>query len=191
MPDQSFITDQAIVSMLFQRNESALEHIERKYGRLFRSIALRLLGSEQDAEECVSDSMLRIWNAVPPDRPSDLRAYGAKIVRNRSVDALRSRNAEKRGNGSVVLELTDSVPEDGQASPEGITEDAALSDIIDRFLRGCDAAARTVFILRYWHGFGEDEIALRTGLRRGGVHTSLARTRKRLKDYLKKEGVTL
>ncbi len=191
MSEHNVLTDGAIVSLLFGRDETALSEITAKYGRLFASVACRLLGNEQDAEECVSDAVLRIWNSVPPDRPGDLRAYGARIVRNRAVDLLRSRNAVRRGGGDLLFELSDAVPDTRGGPDTGITSDAALSDLLDRFLRGCDARTRTVFVLRYWHGFGEEEIAERTGLRKSGVHTSLSRTRKRLKDYLEKEGVSL
>ncbi len=188
MQDTGTLADRDIVERLLSRDETALEALGAKYGRLYRSLAVRLTGSDADAEECLNEALLRIWDSVPPERPGDLRAYGARIVRNLAVDAVRRRCADRRGGSELVDELRDAVPAGGGAD---VVSDSALSDLIDRFLRSCDSRTRTVFVLRYWHGLGEDEIAGRTGLRRPGVHTSLARTKKRLRDYLEKEGVSL
>lgn len=66
--------DQQIIQLFFQRCEEAVTQTQKKYGALCRSVAQRLLADPRDTEECVSDTYLRAWNVIPPERPRSLRA---------------------------------------------------------------------------------------------------------------------
>ena len=104
--------DQQIIELYWARSEQAIRESETKYGAFCLSIARNILAQEQDAEECVNDTWLRAWNAMPPQRPGSLGAYLARITRNLSIDRWRSRRSQKRGAGmeALVLELEDCVP---------------------------------------------------------------------------------
>lgn len=88
--------DDQIVSLFFARSEEAIRQLDVKYGRTCRSLSRNILGSWQDAEECVNDAYLGAWNTIPPQKPSPLLTYICKIVRNLSLRRLRDRSAIKR-----------------------------------------------------------------------------------------------
>lgn len=93
------MTDEQIIELLFRRDERALSEIKSKYRSLLRYIAENFLSAREDVEECLNDVLLSVWNAIPPEKPEDLRAYVSAAVRNCAIDKLRSNKADKRGGG--------------------------------------------------------------------------------------------
>ena len=181
------LDEHGILALDLARDEAAIAECEKKFGAECRRVALRILGSSEDAEECVSDTWLRAWNAIPPDRPERLGAYLLKITRNLALDRLRARHAEKRAGeeGAECLEeLAEFLP-DKDSPLDGVL----LRDLVNRFVRGLKEDEREVFALRYTRVFTVEEIAARTGKKQSAVKVSLHRTRKKLRDYLKKEGI--
>lgn len=179
--------DGEIVRLFFERDERAIAETKTKYGRLFRSIALRLLDNPSDAEECENETYWRLWNAIPPAKPDSLAAYGSKTVRNISLDRLARDRAEKRGGIRLATELSD-------ALPDTRTSDFALVDLeqaIDAFLRKTGRRERVLFLLRYFHGYSIDELASVCDCSAEAVKSSLFRTRKALKSYLENGGYSL
>ncbi|MBQ7669808.1 MAG: sigma-70 family RNA polymerase sigma factor [Clostridia bacterium] len=181
------LSDDDITELYFERNEDALAATERKYGRLFLSIAAGITGSAEDAAECVNDAYMKLWKSIPPEKPRSLRAYGAKIVKNLSVNRAEYNCAERRGGGEIMAELDESVPDESASE----IEERELSSTIDSFLRTLDRENRVVFVLRYWHCMSVENVAKRVGCSVSNVKSKLFRTRKKLKDYLEKEGVSL
>ena len=109
--------DSAIIDLYWAREERALSETDAKYGGYCRSIAHNILKNREDSEECVSDTWLHAWNAMPPQRPSILSSFLGRITRNLSFDRCRRQNAEKRGGGSLPLaldELSECVPAPGR-----------------------------------------------------------------------------
>ena len=180
--------DRKIVDLYFARSDQAVAETERKYGAYCRSIARNILGSEQDAEECVSDAWLAAWNSIPPQEPQSLAAYVGKLTRHKAIDRLRALKSRKRGGDAVTLaleELDECVPAGTCVEDEALRRE--LGEAVRRFLAGLDRTDRTLFLLRYWYLCPVDEIASRLGHTRGKVKTRLFRTRKKLRDYLEKE----
>ena len=176
-----------LVELFWNRQESAISETEREYGRYCFCVANNLLHNSQDAEECVNDTYLRVWNSIPPQRPTDFKAFLARITRNLAIDRLRAKNTKKRSAVIVAFaELENELYENGDFS-DGITLDA-LQKSLDHFLRLIPERDRNVFIRRYW--FGEDiaVIAKKYGLREDHVFKILSRVRQRLKKHLTKEG---
>ena len=91
--------DERIIALLFQRSEEALRCLADKYGRVCHSMSYRILGDRRDAEECVNDAYLGVWNSVPPQRPDPLAAYLCRIVRNLSIKRYHANRAAKRHSG--------------------------------------------------------------------------------------------
>ena len=105
--------DSEIISLLWERSESALDEIIHRYGRMLKSFARRILSTPQDAEECINDALLDIWNTIPPKRPEAIASYAAMLTRRRAVDRLRRLTAKKRGGGVYLValdELEDCIP---------------------------------------------------------------------------------
>ena len=179
--------DKEIVELFFARDERAIDATMRKYEKLLLSLSARITGSEEDAKECVNDVCLRLWNSIPPEKPNSVQAYAAKITRNLSIDRLKSETAEKRGGGVLLEELDESLPDTDSDLPEENT----LGGLIDAFLRQVNSDARRMFILRYYFGRDFSEIAKSLACSEGKVTSQLQRTRKKLKEYLEKEGVSV
>ena len=184
--------DAEIVDLFFQRSEQAIPETAAKYQGLIFQISRNILENPQDAEECVNDTYLHTWNAIPPARPSALKLWLGRIARNLSLDRWKWTRAQKRGGaGMEVLlgELDDCVPT--SHSPERCLEDQEIADLIGAFLRRLPAERRQIFLRRYWYGQELSEIAGALGCGQGKVKSSLFRTRKALRAYLEQEGVAL
>ena len=180
--------DEELTQLFFRRSESAVSETDRKYGKLFRTIAEGITESREDAEECVNDAYLRLWNSIPPERPLDLRAYGARIVRNLSLNRAEYNRAEKRGGSALLEELDETIPD-----PSGQEEDdsSPLTALLNRFLEKQSRSNRVAFVLRYWNGMSLSEIAERLGCTESKVKSGLFRLRQKLKTELEKEGIRL
>lgn len=179
--------DVEIVELFLARDERAIDATMRKYEKLLFSLSARITGSEEDAKECVNDVCLRLWNSIPPEKPASVRAYAARIARNLSIDRLKSENSQKRGGGLLLEELDESLPDAGAELPD----EEPLGGLIDAFLRQISSDARRMFILRYYFGEDFSEIAKKLACSEGKVTSQLQRTRKKLKEYLEKEGVSV
>lgn len=184
--------DAAIVELYWQREERAISETKTKYGAYCTSIAQRILSNRNDAEECVNDTYLGAWNAIPPHRPARLSTFLGKITRNLSLKKWRARTADKRGGGVVALsldELQECVAHD--ATPDEHLETQELARIINEFLAGLEVDDRRMFMCRYWYFEQISEIAERLGFSQSKVKMSLKRTRDKLASYLEREGVNL
>ncbi len=184
------LEDARIIDLYFARNEQAIRETETAYGRYCYGIALRILGSPADAEECVNDTYLRTWNSIPPKRPQALRAYLAHIVRNVAISRYRQYHAAKRNAGMEVslTELSECLP--APDSGEHGT-DAELRETLNAFVRALDETDRRLFVGRYWHGYAVSELARAYGMRENTVSQRLYRIRERLRRHLTERGYTV
>lgn len=184
--------DAAIVALYWDRDESAIDESSAKYGPFCRTVALNILSVREDAEECVNDTWLRAWNAIPPARPAPLRAFFGKITRNLSLDRFRASRAMKRGGGNIelILEELGECVGSGE-SVEGAFDAKETAGVISRFLADQQPLQRQIFLRRYWFGDSVDDIAKRFAMRAGTVKSNLFRTRERLRGVLEREGVAL
>lgn len=182
--------DKRIVELFFQRDERALTEMRQKYSRYLHRVAHNILQNEQDAEECVSDTYLRAWNAIPPHHPSRLAVFLGKITRRLALDRYASLTADKRGGGTqaaILEEWRDALPHtDGDPA-----NDLAVRDALNRFLRQLPADKRRTFIRRYWYGDTIHDIAAAQHSTESRIKMMLARTRDELKTFLEKEGIAL
>ena len=182
--------DNQIIALFFQRNEDAIRQTDSVYGsRLFR-ISQNILRCQEDAQECVSDTYLRAWNAIPPKRPAALAAFLGKITRFLSISRWRKRGAEKRGGGEFPLaldELQNCVS--GEPSPEQhyLSKEAVAA--LNNCLAALPEAQRKVFLRRYWYLDSVSDIAAKYGFSESKVTAMLHRTRETLRTRLKKEGL--
>lgn len=180
--------DTEIISLLFARRESALDEIIRRYGRILKNFAGHILPTAQDAEECVNDALLDIWNTVPPKRPESVASYAAMLTRRRAIDRLRRLTAKKRGGGVYLValdELEDCIPGDA-----AFDDDAdALRDVINSFLAGLSAGDRLLFMGRYFALESIEDLAGNNGVTKNTVNIRLSRMRKKLKAALEERGI--
>lgn len=181
--------DARIIELYWQRDESAISTTDTKYGSYCYQVAYNILSDRQDSEECVSDTWLRAWNVMPPQRPDKLKLFLAKITRNLSLDCLKARYAHKRGGGEMPLildELQECVASDGNTESEFMARE--LHRDVNAFVRGLSEREGNLFIRRYFYCESVEAAARRYGLTAGNAAVILSRTRRKLKDFLEQKG---
>jgi len=180
--------DGRITDLFWQRDEEALTLTERAYGGYLLSIARRILGDEEDARECVNDCLLDAWNSIPPHRPDSLPNFLGRIARRRAIDRLRRRTAGKRGGDETdaAFDELEDVASSAE-TPESLFEKEQLAEAVRHFVRGMKQPDRDLFIRRYWFMDTVAELSARWDMTTGQVTMRLARSRKKLAAYLKKE----
>ena len=183
--------DQEIIGLFFERNETALSEISRRYRRLYDSVIHRILSDDSDTEECSNDVLLAAWNSIPPHRPERLAPYLCALAKRIAVDRLRHNTREKRNPGYVLMlsELEECLSDEEPMAPENDGEE--IREALNRFLRGLDTESRVLFLRRYVYSDTTAELSERFGLKENTVCAKLIRTRKKLKQFLTKEGIAL
>ena len=182
--------DQQIIDLYFDRNEQAITETNVKYGKLCHSVAYNILSNREDSEECVNDTYIGVWNAIPPTRPNNFMAFVCRIERNLSLKRLEYLKREKR-SADVILSLDElsAVLPDERYAPDISDED--VGRLISQFLRTQKEDVRNVFIRKYYFFDSVKEIAERYSFTESKVKNMLFYTRNKLKDYLIKEGVEI
>ena len=183
--------DSYIIELYWERNEQAIQETDKKYGKLCYKLANNILKHNEDTEECVNDTFLKIWKSIPDDRPLHFSAYICQIVKRLALSKYRYNNAEKRNAESFIPydELSEIVSD--KDDPEDKIVMAELSNSINNYLLSESKQNRIIFIRRYWYYDNMDDIASAMNLTASTVRSTLSRMRKRLKKYLEKEGYDL
>lgn len=182
--------DSHIVALFFERSEDAIHETERKYKRYLESIAGKVLSSQEDTEECVSDTYLAAWQSIPPNKPNSLKAYLGALVRNFALDKLEKQNAKKRQGDALPLleEIAEIMTKSEQ---EQLTDSIALREAINKFLKTLPRDKRTLFVRRYFFFDSIQEIAKSERASESKIKSKLARIRLTLKEHLLAEGILL
>lgn len=181
--------DNDLIDLYWRRDPDAVTQTEARYGARCRGIALRILGTAEDADECVGDVWLRVWNAIPPQRPEHFWPFLAKITRNAALDRLAGRKAARRGGGQLELalhELDECIPSPSSVEDEVMA--AELGRCIDRFVRTLNERDAGVFLRRYFFIEPAADIARRYRLSKNHVEVILSRTRRKIRKHLEQEG---
>lgn len=183
--------DETILELYWQRNELAVTATSEKYGKYCASIAKNILANSEDVEECVNDTWLRAWNAIPPHRPDRLALFLGKITRELAINRWRAGHVQKRGQGELplALEELDEVVSGGGESAEQRIAAEEMGQAVSRFLRGQSALAADVFVRRYYHLCPVRQIAAEYSISESRAKSILFRTRKKLRAYLEREGL--
>ncbi len=184
------MNDLDIIELYFARDEQAIKETDVKYGRLCHSIAYNILSDNGESAECVNDTYIGVWNAIPPARPNNFMAFVCKIARNLSLKRLEARTRQKRSQATLVSfdELAEILSDEGVVS--GVS-DEDIGKLISDFLRNEKEEIRNVFIRKYYFFDSIGDIALRYSFTESKVKNMLHHSRIRLKNYLIKEGVEI
>ena len=183
--------DSKIIELFFERSEQAVIELSNKYGAICSKVADNILNNRLDSEECVNDAYLGVWNTIPPQRPNPLLSYVCRIVRNLALKKYHENTAQKRNSYYDVAldEIADCIPASFSVEDEIMAKEVA--GVIDGFLETLDQQSRIMFIRRYWHADSIEEIAALLHKSKHYISVRLSRTRKALRQHLKKEGVFL
>jgi RNA polymerase sigma-70 factor (ECF subfamily) len=184
--------DSTILALYWDRVEDAVTFTKEKYGALCRSIARRLLTDERDVDECESDVYIRAWNSIPPERPSCLSAWLARVARNAALDRIRYNAAACRSSAlTEAFEELEPWLVTAEGDPQRVLDVKELRRVLNGFLRTQSPEVRQFFLRRYWYGESVQEIAQAYGVKESKVKTSLFRTRERLRKELEREELKL
>ena len=180
--------DQTIIELFFVRSEQAIAETAKKYGTYCRAIAERILPGQDESDQCLNDAYLKLWQEIPPERPNSLRTFLAKIVQNNALSRYRSAHAEKRTADRYAKPFEEL--EGCIAGAEGnLIDKIVIADLLNRFLETLKRSDRIIFVRRYWYFYSIAEIARMNDTNEAVVKMSLYRSRKRLRELLKKEGI--
>lgn len=178
------IEDEKIIEMFFERSEQGIRELDIKYGTVCHNLSYHIVGSRQNAEECVNDAYLGVWNTIPPARPNPLLSYVLKIVRNISIKIYWRKEAAKRsGHYTIALEEIEGYIAD-QKTVEDEIEARELARIIEAFLDTLTAKERVIFMRRYAYADTYTDIAKRVGISEKNVSVRLTLIRQKMKQYL-------
>lgn len=178
------IDDEKIIELFVERSEQGIRELDIKYGKVCHNLSYNIVGSRQDAEECVNDAYLGIWKAIPPAHPNPLQCYIVKIVRNISLKIYWGKEAAKRGGHyKIALEEIEGCIAD-QKTVEDEIDVRELARIIEEFLDTLTPENRVIFIRRYWFADNYKDIAEFVGLSEKNISVRLTRIREKMKQYL-------
>ncbi len=183
--------DASIVKLYWERSEKAIIETDLKYGKLCRHLSDNILNNLADAEECVNDSYLAVWNAIPDARPENFSAFLCRIVKNLSFKKLEHITAQKRKPEMLVSleELQDCIS--SSANPQASYDAAELAEVISNFLRKQDELSRNIFLRRYWYYDSVKCIANDYSMKEEKISQILFKIRKKLKKHLEQEGYNI
>lgn len=184
--------DDQILDLYWNRDEQAIVETQQQYHRYCYSIALNILGNKEDADECVNDTWMKAWKAIPPQRPEKLSLFLGKISRNTAFDKFKAGKTKKRGGGEIALvleELDECVPSSSDVEQAVIGE--TLDQVINQFLHTLPERECSIFLSRYWYAKSISEISEKFSMKENNVKASLFRSRLKLKTHLEREGIIL
>ncbi len=184
--------DPEIIELIFNKDESGVKLLSEKYLKLIVQVCRGMLQSNEDAEEIANDTLLAVWNAIPPERPVNLTGFVCKIARRLAVSRVRYNTAAMR-NADLISELDECLTSD-KNSPNSIEERAEaseLADLINEWLGTLSVQKRRLFILRYYYMRTVKEAAHDCGMSKTAATTALMRMREALKDYLNERGMLI
>lgn len=182
------VTDGEIIDLYFARSEDAISETNIKYGKLCFQIIFGILCDKRDSEECINDTWMALWNAIPPKKPNPFKAYVCRVAKNLALKKWEYNHAGKRNSELEMSleELSDCV--NTAVDVEREVEQKLMEDVMNRFLAGLPAEKRILFLRRYWFLHSVKEIADNYHISEKTASMRLARIRKQLKCFLEQEG---
>lgn len=190
MATTAYFTDEQIIALYFDRDETAIAQTDRKYGAYLLTIAHNILQNLPDSEECRNDTYLRVWNDIPPTRPRAFAAYLAKIIRGLSINRWKHNRRAKR----VPPEATESFSDLADCLPDRTDEEwesKEIARVIETFLQTLSARKRYMFMCRYYALYPTSDIAKKLGISESAVRKALAAMKNDLRGLLEQEGITV
>lgn len=187
---QAVISDEQIVELYWQREESAIEETDRRYGRILFGIAYNILHDRSDSEECRNDVYLDVWNAIPPTRPAAFSAFITQIMRRIAIDRYRAKSSRKRIPSEMTVSMEDlenSLHSENSVEAEYIAEE--VGKVINDYVKTLTERRRYIFIDRFYLAETVDSIASDLSVSVHTVYREIDRVKAGLKLHLERNGI--
>ena len=184
--------DDKIVALYWERNEKAIEETDIKYKKYLFSIAYNVVHDRLDCEECLNDTYIGAWNAMPPSKPNMLKAFLTTITRRIAIKRYHSNLKQSVIPSEMTVslsELENFLADDGDVDSEFDSE--RLGHVISDFVRSLSERRQFIFMSRYYVADPIDTIASDLSLSRSMVNKELAAIRSALKEKLESEGYSI
>lgn len=182
------LEDSQIVSLYWDRNETAIDYTDKKYGKYLAKIAYNILADREDSQESVNDTYLAAWDSMPPHKPQVLSTYLGKLTRRISIDLFRRKNSQKRGGGEYILSLQELESCIGNDTTQQAVDMQLLTKTIEKYLQEISPEARNVFLGRYYYLDPVKKVAAYCRISESKAKILLYRTRQGLWEHLQREG---
>ncbi len=183
--------DQHLIKLFFARSDEAIEQLAVKYGKTMFAVSYNILQNIQDAEECVNDAYLGVWNAIPPAKPNPLCTFVCRITRNISLTKHKHNTAAKRHGGNTVdfEEIADCIPAHTTVTDE--IETRELTEVLNAWLDTLSRQNLYIFMRRYWYMDSVTAIGEKLHMTESAVYLRIGRMKKNLYKYLTERGILL
>ena len=189
---KTLMDDEKIVELYWKRDEKAIKETDFKYKKYLFSIAYHIVHDRLDSEECLNDTYLGAWNAIPPSKPNVLKAFLTGIARRIAIKRYHSKLRQSVIPSEMTVSLSEL--EDFVADDEDIDTDfdaERLGRVISDFVRSLSERKQFIFMSRYYVADAIDTIASDLSLSRSMVNKELAAIRSALKEKLESEGYSI
>ena len=187
---QTVITDEQIIELYWQRNETAIQETDRKHGKLLFGIAYNILHDRLDCEECQNDTYLGVWNAIPPTRPIKFPAFITQIMRNIAINRFKEKTSKKRIPSELTVsmdDVNDILRSDETVETEYEAEE--VGKIINNYIRQLSERQRYIFIDRFYLAEPVDTIANDLSISVPTVYREIDRIKQGLKLHLERNDI--
>ena len=186
---QSPNCDEEIIEMYWQRDPTAIQKTEQKYGPLLRKVAYNILFDDQDCDECQNDAYLGIWNAIPSARPAAFPAFIIRIMRQIAIRRYREKTRQKRVPSQMTISLEELSALSSDTSAEEACEAKELGRLITEYVAHLNERQRYIFIDRYYLMEPVEKTAADLSISVRTVYYEIGKIKQGLKEYLKRNGV--
>ena len=189
---KAILSDGEIIDLYWKRDERAIKETDRKYQHFLLTVAHNILRDGRDCEECLNDTYLGAWNAMPPARPNALQAFLATIMRRTAIDRYKAGKRQKRIDSELTVALSEveELLTDG-SDPAAELDARELGRVISEFIRALPKRRMYIFMSRYYTARPIGEIARLLGCSESTVNKEIAAIKRGLREVLEKEGYPL
>ena len=182
------LDDEEIIDLYWNRDERAIDETDFKYRKYLFTIAYNILYSKEDCDECLNDTYIGAWGAMPPEHPRFLRAFLTTIVRRVSINRYNEKSRQKRVPSALTDSLSDLEDFMSDRSFENEESAAHLGKIISDYVRSLSKRQRYIFMSRYYTAEPIEKIARELGISKSMVNKEIALIKHGLSETLAREG---
>lgn len=192
MKPKAPLRDEEIVELYWRRNEQAIQETDIKYKTFLLSLANNIVKDMRDSEECLNDTYIGAWNAMPPARPTLLKSFLAKIMRRIAINRFHANQCQKRIASEYAASLSDfeELITSGE-STETELETKELAKAISCFVRSLPNRQMYIFVSRYYIADPISKISGELGCSVSTVKREITAIKNGLQKHLESEGYVL
>lgn len=179
------VSDEALVTMTLRGQSAAFEEIVKRYERQIYSLALRMLGNQEDANDVAQEIFIKIYNALSRfDSERKFFSWMYKIALNVCYTAMK-RRPEENFSLDNIIDFAPLIP-DRDTQPETYFEAQEIKSMVQTAINELPENFRVPVLLRYMQEMSYQQIADAMNLPVSTIETRLYRGKAILQKRLAK-----